>query len=503
MKNFTNLFKAPKGIKNKDSRLLGILFGISLLTILVQLVYLNLRFAFLLDEIPLFYSKVWGDAQLAPKSDIFLIPATSIFITLAGSLFFYYVGTHFYKFGTKLIFFLVSFCNLLLTASLFRIVHLSLGTSVPLIAENYVYLFVPFFAALLASLFLSPSYVKLMTSWGVVTDPNRHSHPAMILKNPSVRGGGLLFALVFIVVSIFFLPLTTKIIGILLFSLFLAIFGFLDDFQNTHSRSKLSFLENPLIRLGCLVFFVSLVYFFDIKISFLSNPLNGVLHLDTLGFSLGDVVIKPLSWVFTTVWIVWILNLLSWSNGVDGQYSGIVGISLIFLGLLALRQDFPTPADFSYARLAVIGAGVVFGLVGVTWHPSKLMWGFGAMSAGVVVAALSVLVQAKVITSILILLIPFLDGLITVIRRVARGKNPLKGDRGHLHHLLMQKGLSVPQVALFYWLATLLFGGLSLYSAGKPLVQTFLMLLGILFFIIVLANVKLPTKKLPLQEFEK
>jgi len=503
MKNFTNLFKVPKGIKNKDLRLLGILFGISLVTILVQLVYLNLRFAFLLDEIPFFYSKVWGNAQLAPKTDIFLIPAISILITLVGSLFFYYVSVHFYKFGTKLIFFLVSFCNLLLTASLFRIVHLSLCTSVPLIAENYVYLFIPFFVALLVSLLLSPIYVKLMTSWGIVTDPKRHSHPAMILKNPSARGGGLLFALVFIAVSVFFLPLTTEIVGILLFSLILASFGFLDDFQNTHLGSKLSFLENPLIRLGCLMFFVSLLYFFDIKISFLSNPLDGILYLDILDFSLGNVVIHPLSWVFTTVWIVWILNLLSWSNGVDGQYSGIIGISLVFLGLLALRQDFPTSVDFSYARLAVIGAGVVFGLAGVTWYPSRIMWGFGALSAGIVVASLSVLIQAKVITSILILLVPFLDGLTTVIRRVAQGKNPLKGDKGHLHHLLMQKGLSVPQVALFYWLVTLLFGALSLYSAGKPLVQTFLMLLGIVFFITVLANVKVSRKKPLLQELEK
>jgi len=503
MKIFTNLFKVPKGIKNKDLKLLGMLFGISLITILVQLVYLNLRFAFLLDEIPLFYSKVWGNAQLAPKTDIFLIPAISIFITFVGSLFFYYASTHFYKFGTKIIFFLVSFCNLLLTASLFRIVHLSLCTSVPLIAENYIYLFIPFFVALLVSLLLSPGYVKLMNSWGIVTDPKLHLHPAMILKNPSARGGGLLFALVFIVVSVFFLPLTTEIVGILLFSLCLSLFGFLDDFQNTHPDSKLRFLESPLIRLGCLMFFVSLLYFFNVKISFLSNPLDGILRLDTSGFSIGDVVIKPLSWIFTTVWIVWILNLLSWSNGVDGQYSGIVGISLIFLGLLALRQDFPTPVDFSYARLAVIGAGVVFGLVGVTWYPSRIMWGFGALSAGVVVAALSVLIQAKIITSILILLVPFLDGLTTVIRRVAQRKNPLKGDRGHLHHLLMQKGLSVPQVALFYWFVTLLFGALSLYSAGKPLVQTFLMLLGIVFFITVLANVKLPIKKSLLQESEK
>jgi len=503
MKDFNKLFKIPKGIKKEDLRLLGILLGISLLTIFVQLVYLNLRFAFLLEEIPLFYSKVWGDVQLASKEAIFLIPAISVFITFVGLLFFYYVSIRFYKFGAKLVFFLVLFCNLLLTVSLFRIVRLSLCTSVPLIAENYVYLFVPFFVALLVTLLLAPSYVKLMTSWGIITDPNRHLHPAMILKNPSARGGGLLFALVFIAVSIFFLPLTTEIIGILLFSLVLALFGFLDDFQNTHSGSKLSFLENPLIRLGCLLFFVSLLYFFDVKISFLSNPLDGILYLDTLDLSLGDVIIQPVSWIFTTVWIVWILNLLSWSNGVDGQYSGIVGISLIFLALLALRHDFVTPSDFGHARLAVIGAGVVFGLVGVTWHPSKIMWGFGAMSVGVVVASLSALIQAKVITSLLILLIPFLDALATVIRRVANGKNPLRGDRGHLHHLLMQKGLSVPQVALFYWLVTLLFGGLSLLSAEKPLIQAFLMLLGIAFFIIVLVNVQLRTKKYPSQEFEK
>ena len=195
--------------------------------------------------------------------------------------------------------------------------------------------------------------------------------------------------------------------------------------------------------------------------------------------------------------------MLSWSNGVDGQYSGIVGIALIFVALLGLRHPEVTQLQFNYSRLAILAAGISFGLIGVTWFPSRMMWGFGAMSAGVVLASLSILIQAKVITSILILFVPFLDAFVTIIRRFYQGKNPLRGDRGHLHHLLLDRGFSVPHVAIFYWVVTLLFGGLSLYSSEKPLIQIFLMILGVIFFVITLTNLRLSRKRKQQLEVEK
>jgi UDP-GlcNAc:undecaprenyl-phosphate GlcNAc-1-phosphate transferase len=228
------------------------------------------------------------------------------------------------------------------------------------------------------------------------------------------------------------------------------------------------------------------VVFFGIKISFIGIPFGGILQLAPITF---------LSSIVTVFWIVWVLNLLSWSNGVDGQYSGIIGISSIVIALLALRFVPLLPKDIAYARLAVIAAGCSFGLVRYSWYPSKVMWGFSAMSAGAVLAILSILVNAKVATSIIMILIPFLDAVVTMIRRILQKKNPLKGDKGHLHHLLLERGWNVKRIAVFYWATTAIFGLIGLLSSEHYTLLVALTLAGIVAFFIILVNYKSMIRK--------
>ena len=112
------------------------------------------------------------------------------------------------------------------------------------------------------------------------------------------------------------------------------------------------------------------------------------------------------------------------------------------------------------------------------------------MSAGMVVAVLSILVNSKIVVSVLIILIPFMDAVVTVIRRIIQRKNPLAGDKGHLHHILLNHGWSVPKVALFYWLTTAIFGVIGIISSEKYLVQVGLTVMGAAGFVIVLMNLK-------------
>jgi UDP-GlcNAc:undecaprenyl-phosphate GlcNAc-1-phosphate transferase len=503
MINLNALIKVYKDARATHSRF-GLFYLISCSSfIFLQLAYLNLRFNFLAEKVPFFYTRLWGEDQLAGKSSLFLIPAISIIISLIGFLFIHYLNAKFYKYGAQIVAFAVTFCHTFLTYSLFRIIGKALLVQNPLISLGFMQMFIPFLLSLFMSLLLSPFYVRLMEKWKIVTDPSKHSHPGMILKQPSARGGGLFFSILLLTLTLIFVPLSTEVAGILILSTILAIIGFLDDIQNILPGTKLKFLENPLIRLSILFFFVSSLYFFGIRINFLANPFNGFLYLTNLKVNLAGISIYPISWIFTTFWIVWTLNLLSWSNGVDGQYSGIIGIGLIVVAFLSLRFGDVTSAQFGYARLAFIAAGISLGLTRVTWHPSKIMWGFGAMSAGLVFSSISILVQGKVIASVLILLIPFLDAVVTFFRRLLAGKSPWKGDKEHLHHLLMNRGLSEQKVALFYWFVTALFGGLSLLSVDQPLVQGILMILGAFFFAFIVMSLRLTAKKKALLEVEK
>ena len=197
----------------------------------------------------------------------------------------------------------------------------------------------------------------------------------------------------------------------------------------------------------------------------------------------------PLPYLFTLIWTLAIMNMLSWSNGVDGQFGGISGIAFIILGLLALRLVGTEPVQITTAKMAFIAGGICLGFIPHTWHPSKVMWGFGAVTVGLLISAISIMSRAKVATAIMIIMIPFLDGTITVARRVLQGKNPLKGDRKHLHHLLMARGWSVKRIALFYWASTLIFGTVGLITAEKSAVPVTLISGGLVSVGIIALNI--------------
>jgi len=59
--------------------------------------------------------------------------------------------------------------------------------------------------------------------------------------------------------------------------------------------------------------------------------------------------------------------------------------------------------------------------------------------------------------------VPLVDTGYTIVRRILSRKSPVWGDRGHLHHKLLDAGLTKRQVAYFYWLVTAILGCLALY----------------------------------------
>jgi UDP-GlcNAc:undecaprenyl-phosphate GlcNAc-1-phosphate transferase len=86
----------------------------------------------------------------------------------------------------------------------------------------------------------------------------------------------------------------------------------------------------------------------------------------------------------------------------------------------------------------------------------------GSTLAGYLLAVLSILSTTKVGTLMVVLGIPLVDTGYTITRRIISGKSPFWGDRGHLHHKLLDSGFSKRQVTLFYWLLTLILGLIAL-----------------------------------------
>lgn len=478
---------------NKIIKSQNLIFLISNLGILLFQTFLILFFySEIHQEIPLWYTRSWGLEMLTSKEYIFLIPIVTLFISAICSVLIK-ISEKYYQYLFKdIIFYFGIILNIVLTFSLTNIIKRTTFSNLFFLDYVGSELLNSFFISLIVSLIATPYFIKIYEKYNLITDPKKHQHPGMLLKNPSARGGGLIFAFSFTLTSLFATKISPLNLILIAAVILTAIIGILDDISNTTSNKKYKFLGNPVFRLLILLPIpVAILIYSGITITNINNPFGGVIDFTQYSFSIFNNLITPLPYIFTFIWILWLINLLSWSNGVDGQYSGIITVAGLTIAFLALRFSPLTEYEINISKLAIITAGASLGLAPYTWNPSKVMWGFGATAAGIVLASLSILASTKISISILVLLVPFMDGLITVIRRIINKQNPLKGDRSHLHHLLLQRGWSIKSVAAFYWISTAILGVIGYFSSDRDLPLLVLTLGGIIGFFIALLNFKI------------
>ena len=274
----------------------------------------------MLSEIPLWYTKNWGTGILTQKVNIILIPFISILIVIFTSLFARISEKLHQYYFDKIVFNLSTLGNLILTYSLMNIIKKTTFTNLFFLDFIGSELLNSFFVALVSSLFLTPIFINLFEKYGLITDPKKHHHPGMILKQPSARGGGLVFAISFALSTILFVKLSLLTIGIILAGIIAAIIGILDDISNTTATKKYKFLGNPMFRLFILLPIPVIILMATGVMTYsINNPFGGVFDFNFLTLNIFGYILKPLPYIFTFIWILWVINLLSWSNGVDGS----------------------------------------------------------------------------------------------------------------------------------------------------------------------------------------
>lgn len=310
--------------------------------------------------------------------------------------------------------------------------------------------FYPALFTFLVSYLVTPVVIKLAKKLGIVDDPSKNNHPKVIHTKPTPRGGGIPVFIAILLASLLFIPLDKHIISILSGAFVIFVMGFLDDKYNL----------NPYLRIFLGFVAALLPIASGIGISFLTNPLGGIIDLSN----------PILSDIFAMVWIVFMMNMINMgAKGIDGQLSGVVVISALTITALSFYYSADI-TQWPVILLSSITAGAFLGFL--PWHkfPQKIMPGYGgATLAGYMLAIASILSTTKVGTLIVVLGIPLIDTGYTVMRRVLSGKSPVWGDRGHLHHKLLDSGLSKKQVTQIYWSLTAILGilALSLNSTYK------------------------------------
>ena len=322
---------------------------------------------------------------------------------------------------------------------------------------------VPFLAALVCTVI-----VVLPTRWlafrlGAVAEPGERR----IHSQPTARLGGLAMYLGFGLSAALF-STDPHTLGLLLSAAVITTLMVFDDIGGVRAIFKLIFqVAASLLAIAV----------FGIAITFVGLP--G--HVVTLSFA----VSIPL----TLLWFVGLQNTINLIDGVDGLAAGVVAIVAATLLLAAINRG---ETDIVILAGALIGACI--GFLFFNWHPARVFMGdSGSNFLGFTLAALSVLSVAKgaivlaLVVPLAALAIPIVDTAWAIVRRRLRGRSIATPDTEHLHHRLLDFGLSPQETALVFYFGTAIFAavGLAIYGHKKVLLGAILlMLLGIVIIVV-------------------
>ena len=292
--------------------------------------------------------------------------------------------------------------------------------------------------ALVISIASTPLVKKLAYRIGAIDMPNDERR---IHKHPIPRLGGLAIFIGFMISVIFLADITVQFRGILIGAVIIVAVGVLDDVMSLPA----------LLKFVIQIIAALVAVYHGVVIEVFSNPIV---------FSSAEFVqLKFLSIPITVIWIVAITNSVNLIDGLDGLAVGVSTISSIVMLVIALIVS-----DHNVAVVLAALAGACIGFLPYNFNPAKIFMGdTGALLLGYVLSTVSILGLFKFYAVVsfavplLALAVPLFDTSIAFLRRLIRGKNPMAPDRGHVHHRLIDMGLSQKQaVALLYTISGLL-----------------------------------------------
>ncbi len=279
--------------------------------------------------------------------------------------------------------------------------------------------------ALVIVVLLTPAVGGMARMLGVVDRPGeRRPHRRVV---PRLGGLALFFGI--FVPALAFLDLNSETRALLLGAAVATTVGAVDDFRGLRWWEKL----------GGQGIAAAIPVWGGIWVDHFTFPVVGVHELP-------GWVGMPASWL----WIVAIMNMVNFLDGLDGLAAGVCSISGLTFCAIALSLGKPQPAILA---AIVLGAGL--GFLRHNFYPARIFMGdSGALLLGFTLAAVSIqglLKTAAFVTlllPLLVLAIPILDTSFVVAKRLKYRQPVWTADRGHLHHRFLNIGYSQRRAVL-------------------------------------------------------
>jgi len=291
--------------------------------------------------------------------------------------------------------------------------------------------------AMLLSFVLTPLVKRLAYKIGAVDVPKdkRRMH-----DHPIPRLGGLAIFIGFVITILILVDANRPLRGILLGACLIVAVGVVDD-------------SHPLgagIKFILQIVAALIAVWHGVVIQAIASPFP-------FGEPYWDFGIMAVP--ITVIWIVAVTNSVNLIDGLDGLADGVSTIAALTMLIIALLMG-----DLEMATICAALVGACIGFIPYNRNPAKIFMGdTGATFLGYMLATVSVTGLFKLyamisfIVPFIILGFPIFDTVSAFTRRILKGQNPMKADRSHTHHKLIDMGMNQKQaVATLYLVAGVL-----------------------------------------------
>lgn len=323
------------------------------------------------------------------------------------------------------------------------------------------FIIIAFGVALGVSLLSIPLVIRWVKKRNFVDNPNERS--AHKIPTPTMGGIGIFTALLIPLVGLVLFDTSFLVIFLAIVIIFYT--GVVDDLRELSPMKKMAgqFVAALIISLA----------------GYRIRSFYGIFGVEEIH--------EGLQYLFTVVAIIGITNAFNLIDGVDGLTGGVVMINALIFGFVFLSLG-----DWLFAIFCFAMVGAYLGFLVYNFHPAKIFMGdSGSLLAGFIMSLLALhLLPLTLETQYMtieganmalfvvgLLFLPVFDFVRVVIHRIREGHPPMKADKNHAHHLLLNEGLNhrttsltlyaihtvmvvlslVLHVFPFYWALALLF----------------------------------------------
>lgn len=297
---------------------------------------------------------------------------------------------------------------------------------------------IAFAAALGIAAILTPVTAALAVRVGAVDQPRARG----LSERATPLLGGLAILAAVVVGMLVWLPHHRPWEGVLAACVFITAVGAVDDRWSLH----------PLLKLAGQVIAAVICVRSGVVVRNVTLPIIGPVRFGEWGQLL------------TVIGLVAVMNVVNFSDGIDGLAAGVCGIVAISFAIIAF--DLGRNAA---GTLSAITAGAALGFLLHNFYPASVFMGdAGSNLLGLLMGVVTVeaAVKTQVVVSLLIplalLAVPFLDTTFVVLKRLKYHRPVYEADTWHFHHRLVAIGFSRRRTVLYLYAWTLLLAGLAL-----------------------------------------